>query len=62
MSFLFPAYLLLLLLIIPYAIWFFLVRSKKEPALKIASTNASQFAPKTLTQNLMWVPLELRAV
>lgn len=62
MSFLFPAYLLLLLLIIPYAIWFFLVRSKKEPALKIASTNAYQFAPKTLRQKLIWVPFVLRVV
>ena len=62
MSFLFPAYLLLLLLIIPYAIWFFLVRSKEEPALKIASTNAYQFAPKTLRQKLMWVPFVLRVV
>lgn len=62
MSFLFPAYLLLLLLIIPYAIWFFLVRSKNEPALKIASTNAYQFAPKTLRQKLMWVPFVLRVV
>jgi Ca-activated chloride channel homolog len=62
MNFVYPAYFLLLLLVIPYAVWFFLIRGRKEPSLKIASSMAYQFAPKTTRQKLMWLPFALRVI
>ncbi len=62
MNFVYPAYFLLLLLLVPYAIWFFLIKSRKEPSLKIASSKAYLFAPKTLRQRLMWLPFVLRVL
>ena len=62
MEFVNPACLLLLLLLIPYGIWFFLLRGKKEPSMKIPSTEAYQYAAKSLKQRLMWVPFALRAL
>ena len=62
MTFVNPACLLLLLLLIPYGIWFFLLRAKKEPSMKIPSTEAYQNAPKSLRQRLMWLPFALRAL
>ncbi len=62
MSFVYPAYFLLLLLVIPYTIWFFLIKSRKDPCLKIASSKVYLFAPKTLRQRLMWLPFVLRVL
>ena len=62
MEFVNPACLLLLLLLIPYGIWFFLLRGKREPSMKIPSTQAYQNAAKSMRQRLMWVPFALRAL
>lgn len=62
MEFVNPACLLLLLLLIPYGIWFFLQRGRKEPSMKIPSTQAYQNAAKSMRQRLMWVPFALRAL
>ena len=62
MEFVNPACLLLLLLLIPYGIWFFLLRGRKEPSMKIPSTQAYQNAAKSMRQRLMWVPFALRAL
>ena len=59
MEFVNPACLLLL---IPYGIWFFLLRGRKEPSMKIPSTQAYQNAAKSMRQRLMWVPFALRAL
>lgn len=62
MFFLYPAYLLLLLLLIPYGVWYFLVREKKEPSLRIPSVNAYVLVTKTFRQRLLWLPFVLRVV
>ena len=62
MEFVNPACLLLLLLLIPYGIWFFLLKGKREPSMKIPSTEAYLRAPKSLRQRLMWLPFALRAL
>lgn len=62
MNFLYPAYFLLLLLIIPYGIWYFIFRGKKEPTFKTPSVNAYLFAPKTIRQRFLFVPFLLRIV
>lgn len=62
MEFVNPACLLLLLLLVPYGIWFFLLRGKREPSMQIPSLEAYQRAPKSLRQRLMWLPFALRAL
>lgn len=62
MEFVNPACLLLLLLLVPYGIWFFLLRGKREPSMQIPSLEAYQHAPKSLRQRLMWLPFALRAL
>lgn len=62
MDFLYPAYLLLILLLIPYSLWYFLIKGKKDPSMRVPTTNAYQFAPKTWRQRLLWLPFVLRSV
>lgn len=54
--------LLLLLLLIPYAVWYFLRHSKREASLTISSTHAYRHIRPTLRQRLMHVPFILRLV
>ncbi len=56
------AYLLLLLLLIPYVIWYFLYRRKNEPTLRMSDTQAYRYAPKTLRMRLVHLPMLLRCI
>jgi Ca-activated chloride channel family protein len=60
MEFLNKEYLLLLLLLIPYLIWYLLYRKKSEPTMQMSDTNAYRYAPKSLRQQLVWLPDFLR--
>lgn len=60
MQFANPYFLLLLLLLIPYIIWYILRWGKSEPSMKISSTASFRFAPSTLRQYLIHVPFLLR--
>ena len=40
-------YFLLLLLLIPYLLWYFMYRKKSEPTMQMSDTYAYQFAPKS---------------
>lgn len=62
MEFLNPAWFLLLLLLVPYGIWYFLIRGRKEPSMKVPSTEAYTHTPKTLRQRLIWLPFVLRCL
>lgn len=53
-------YLLLLLLLIPYILWYLLYSKKSEPAMRMSDTYAYQYAPKSLRQQLVWLPTLLR--
>ncbi len=53
-------YLFLLLLIIPYIIWYALYRKKSEPTIRMADTFAFQRAPKSWRVTLMPVQMLLR--
>ena len=53
-------YLFLLLLIIPYIIWFVMFRKKSEPTIRMADTNAFRRAPHSWRLMLMPVQLLLR--
>ncbi len=55
-------YLLLLLLLIPYIIWFFLYRRHSEPTLRMSDTFAYQYAPKSWKIKLINLPMLLRCL
>ena len=53
-------YLLLLLLIIPYLIWYVLYRKKTEPTMRMSDTYAFRYAPRSLKVTLMPLSMLLR--
>ena len=55
-------YLLLLLLLIPYIVWYLLYNKKTEPAMRMSDTFAFQYAHKSLRQQLVWLPAVLRMI
>lgn len=55
-------YFLLLLLLVPYLIWYLLYRKKSEPTMKMSDTFAYQYAPRSLRVRLMWLPAFLRVI
>ena len=55
-------YLLLLLLLIPYIIWYLVYRKRSEPTMRMGDTFAFRFAPKSWRVRLMPLQLILRLV
>ncbi len=55
-------YLFLLLLIIPYLIWYVMFRKKSEPILRMSDTFAFNYAPKSWRVRLMPLQLLMRIV
>lgn len=55
-------YFLLLLLLIPYVLWYFLYRKRSEPAMRMSDTYAYQNAPKSWRVRLMSLPMLLRCL
>ena len=53
-------YLLLLLLLIPYVIWYVMYRKKTEPTMRMSDTFAFRYAPKSWKVRLMPLSLLLR--
>jgi Ca-activated chloride channel family protein len=53
-------YLLLLLLLIPYIIWYVMYRKKSEPTMRMADTYAFRYAPKSWRVRLMPLQMLLR--
>lgn len=53
-------YFFLLILLIPYILWYFLWRKKSEPTLLMSDTNAYRYARKSLRMRLMHAPMVLR--
>lgn len=53
-------YLLLLFLLLPYIIWYFLYKRKSEPTLKMSDTYAFANAPKGWRMRLIHLPMLLR--
>ena len=60
MTFESPLYLLLLLLAIPYVVWYWFRHKTSTPSLRVSSTEAMFQAPKSLRQRLLHLPLLLR--
>ena len=59
MTFANSGYLLLLLLTVPYIVWYFMAR-RKEPTMKVSDTQAYQYIRPSLRQYLLHVPFFLR--
>jgi Ca-activated chloride channel family protein len=55
-------YFLLLLLLIPYILWYFLYRKKSEPTMQLSDTYAYRFAPKSWRIRLIHLPFLLRCI
>ena len=53
-------YFLLLLLLIPYILWYFLYRKKNAPTMRMSDTKKYQYAPKSLRVRLIHLPMVLR--
>lgn len=53
-------YLFLLLLIIPYIIWYVMYRKKSEPTMRMSDTFVFRYAPKSLKVRLMPLQMLLR--
>lgn len=55
-------YILLLLLLIPYIIWYVRFRKRTEATMTLSDTWLLKNAPKTMRQRLAWLPMALRMV
>jgi hypothetical protein len=55
-------YLLLLLLLIPYILWYFFRGKGKEPTMRMSDTFAYQHAPKSWKVRLIHLPMVLRCI
>ena len=53
-------YLFLLLLMIPYLIWYLMYRKKSEPTMRMSDTRAYRYAPRSWRVTLMPLQLLLR--
>ena len=62
MEFASKGYFLLLLLLIPYILWYFLYRRKNEPTMRMSDTKQYLYAPKSLRVRLIHRPMFLRCV
>ena len=60
MEFADKGYFLLLLLLIPYVLWYFLYRKKTEPTMRMSDTFPYRFAPKSWKVRLLHLPMLLR--
>ncbi len=55
-------YFLLLLLLIPYILWYFLYRRHSEPTIRMSDTFAYQYAPKSWRIRIINLPMVLRCI
>ena len=55
-------YLFLLLLLIPYIVWYIFKRKKTEPTLQVSTTGMYKNVPKTWKIYLLHVPFILRVI
>ncbi len=62
MTFANPTYLFLLLLLVPYIIWYILFHNTVHPKMRVSSTDAYRFLHRTWKVHLMHAPMVLRCV
>lgn len=62
MEFVNKEYFLLLLLLIPYLLWYFLYQKRSEPTMRMSDTFAYKDAPRSWRMRLIHLPLALRCL
>ena len=62
MTFANSEYLFLLILLIPYIVWYLIYRQKSAPSIRVSSTEAMRRAPKSFRQYLLHLPFLCRLV
>ena len=62
MEFASKGYFLLLLLLIPYILWYFLYRRKNVPTMRMSDTHMYRFAPKSMRVRLIHLPMVMRCI
>ena len=62
MEFASKEYFILLILLIPYILWYFLYRKKSEPTMQLSDTFAYRYAPKSWRMRLVNLPMILRCI
>ncbi len=55
-------YFLLLLLLVPWALWYLARGRRGEPTMRMGDTFAYRYAPRSLRTRLLWLPTFLRVV
>lgn len=55
-------YFLLLVLLIPYILWYFLSRKKSEPTMRMGDTNAYRHIPQSWRMKIMHLPMLLNCL
>lgn len=55
-------YFILLLLLIPYIIWYLLFRKKGEPAMRVSCTNVYLHAPQSWRQRILHMPMVIHCI
>ena len=55
-------YFLLLLLLLPYVLWYFLYRRRSEPAMRMSDTHAYMDAPRSWRMRIVGLPMVLRCL
>lgn len=55
-------YFLLLLLLVPYVLWYFLYRKRNEPTMRMSDTSAFLDAPQTWRTRMVHIPMLLRCI
>ena len=62
MEFASKGYFVLLVLLIPYILWYFLYRRKSEPTMRMGSTRHFMFAAQSLRVHFVHLPMLLRCI
>ena len=62
MEFASKEYFILLILLIPYILWYFLYRKKSEPTMQMSETFPYRYAPKSWRMRIINLPMVLRCI
>lgn len=62
MEFVDKEYFILLVLLVPYLLWYFLCNKRSEPTMRMSDTFAYKFAPKSFRMHLLHLPVLLRCI
>ncbi len=62
MEFASKGYFVLLLLLVPYILWYLLYRKSSEPTMRMGSTDAYRYVPKSWRMRIMHLPMVLRCI